>query len=122
MACKKNNWLCNEVLDSYRGEHFIWDKPDTILAIGRRVTAILVKHGLRLDGSLQNLEGFTVYPSSFFNPTYGDMHYKINSEAFSMHHYAASWFPFKDRVKNTIRRFIGQDIMMRYYRIIGKKL
>lgn len=117
MATEKGDWLCNEVLDSYINERFIWEDPSKILAIGRRVTSILKKNGLICNGELQKVKDYTIYPSYYFNPTNGDMNVKIDERAYSVHHYAATWFPRGLRIRNTIRRFIGQDNLKLYYKI-----
>ena len=117
LACEKGSRFCREVLDSYEGEEFVDDAPDKILAIGRRVTAILQSHGLELNGEEQTVDGITVYPKYYFNPTDGDMHAKVDERAYSVHHYAATWFPKKKRILNTLRRFIGSNIMEKYYKL-----
>ncbi len=114
-ACDRENWLCKEVLASYEGESFEWDNPDKILAIGRRVTRILVAHGLKTDGTMQSVNGTVIYPKEYFNPTDGDMRAKVSDKAYSIHHYAATWFPKKKRILNTLRRFIGTKNMEKYY-------
>lgn len=125
LACEKNNWLCQEVLDTYNGQHFVNDDPSKILAIGRRVTQLLVDKGLRPDGSEQTIDGITIYPKYYFNPTDGDMLTKVDDRAYSIHHYAATWFPKKKRIANNIRRLIGTKNMEKYYRLknilTGKK-
>ncbi len=117
LCCEKDNWLCKEVIDSYKNQHFINDDPSKILAIGRRVTAILEEHGLKLNGNKQNIDGITIYPKYFFNPTDGDIRTKPDERAYSIHHFAATWFPKKKRILNCIRRFIGQNNMEKYYNI-----
>lgn len=121
-ACEKNNWLCQSVLESYAGESFVWDDPDKILAIGRRVTQILTQNGLILDGSLQTVNSMVIYPKEYFNPTNGDMRAKISDKAYSVHHYAATWFPAHKRFLNTLRRFIGSNNMKKYYNVKNKVL
>ena len=56
--------LLKEVLDYYDSqEHFSMDK--TVVEI---TTEILGKHDLMLDGSTQEVAGFTIYPTEYFNP------------------------------------------------------
>ncbi|MGN0521041.1 MAG: glycosyltransferase family 32 protein [Eubacterium sp.] len=117
LACEQGNWFCKEVLASYDNQHFIDDDPSKILAIGRRVTALLVEHGLKLDGTQQVIDGMTIYPKSYFNPTDGDVRAKVDERAYSIHHYAATWFPKGKRITNTIRRFIGTKNMEKYYKL-----
>lgn len=115
MATTMDDWLCKEVLKSYEGEDFQWEDPSKILAIGRRVTRILVNNGLILDGKKQIVKDYTIYPEYYFNPTGGDMRGKVDDRAYSIHHYAATWFPPRARVRNTIRRFLGHRIVDKYY-------
>ena len=115
MATTPNDWLCDAVLKSYEGEQFVWDDPTKILAIGRRVTKILADNGLQLTGEKQEVNDYIIYPEYYFNPTRGDMHVKVDKRAYSVHHYAATWFPKKARIRNTIRRFLGHRIMDKYY-------
>ncbi len=117
LACEKDNWLCNEVLATYINQHFVNDDPSKILAIGRRVTSLLVKNGMKTDGTLQNINGITIYPKYYFNPTDGDIRVKPDERAYSIHHYAATWFPKGKRITNTARRFIGTKNMEKYYKI-----
>lgn len=121
MATTKDDWLCKEVLESYEKEQFVWEDPTKILAIGRRVTRILVKHGLRLDGEKQRIEDYIIYPEYYFNPTNGDMRATVDKRAYTIHHYAATWFPRKARIRNTVRRFLGHDLMGKYYSKIKKR-
>lgn len=120
MASTSNDWLCSSVLETYTNEHFIWSDPKEILAIGRRVTNILQANGLVKNGEQQQVRDYIVYPSCYFNPTNGDIRYKVDDSAYSVHHYAATWFSTKDRIKNNIRRFIGQKNMNIYYKIKKK--
>ena len=117
LCTEENNWLCQKVLNSYDGEHFINDDPAKILAIGRRVSAILEENGLILNGQTQTVNGFTVYEKKYFNSTDGDVFTKPDKEAYSIHHYAATWFSKKKRFLSTLRRIMGQKNMQKYYKL-----
>lgn len=117
MATSKDDWLCQKVLESYKNEQFKWADTTKILAIGRRVTRILVDAGLQTNGKMQVVNDYTIYPEYYFNPTKGDMHAKVDERAYSIHHYAATWFPWRARARNTIRRFLGHGIMDKYYKV-----
>lgn len=122
MATEKDDWLCKNILESYANEQFVWnDDPSKILAVGRRVTRILVENNLKCNGQQQNIKDYTIYPAYYFNPTNGDMHKKVDKRAYSIHHYAATWFPTNLRIRNTIRRFIGHD-NLKIYQSIKKVL
>lgn len=117
MATTSDDWYCQELLKTYEGENFVFDDPSKILAIGRRGTEIFVNHGLRLDGSKQIVNDYTIYPEYMFNPTRGDRHYKLDPRAYSIHHYAATWFPKGAKFRMRIRQFIGSRNMELYYKI-----
>lgn len=64
----------------------------------RTLTALLEEfYGLRRDGSLQDLDGLTVFPAEFFDPI--DPHsglMNVTDETYSIHHYSGTWlFPAK---------------------------
>ena len=117
LCCEQGNPFCKAILQTYEGEHFIDDDPDKILAVGRRVSAVLQQHGLVPNGEQQDVFGLTVYPKYYFNPTDGDMHAKVDERAYSVHHYAASWFSPRKRFFNTLRRWIGKEKMQVYYQL-----
>ena len=80
--------LIKEILDYYDAqESFTTDK--TVVDI---TTEILVKHGLKQDGTKQTVAGFIIYPTEYFNPKGGDYgKEKITENTYSIHHYEASW-------------------------------
>lgn len=117
MATTANDWFCQALLNSYVGDNFVFDNPNKILAIGRRGTSILVEHGLQLTGQKQVVEDYIIYPSYMFNPTKGNVYYNLDSRAYTIHHYAATWFPKGARIRMRIRQYIGSDKMKVYYKI-----
>lgn len=117
MATTANDWFCQELLNSYVGNNFVFDNPNKVLAIGKRGTSIFVKHGLQLNGLEQKVEDYIIYPSYMFNPTQGDAHYKLDGRAYSIHHYAATWFPKGARMRNRIRQLIGSKNLRLYNKI-----
>lgn len=117
LATEKNDWLCKKVMDTYIGEEFVWDDPSKILAIGRRVTRILIDSGLKPNGQMQTVQDYTIYPKYYFNPTDGDIRGKVDERAYSIHHYAATWFSPKDKLKNALRRFVGHRNIERWHKV-----
>lgn len=111
MATTPDDWLCKKIINDMNTEEFIWQDPLRIFSIGKRVTGIFVENGLVLNGKQQEIEGYIIYPSFYFNPTGGDMRGRVDDRAYSIHHYAATWFPLDKRIKNTIKRFLGRDLV-----------
>ena len=59
----------------------------------RVLTALLEEsYGLKRDGSLQELDGLTVFPAEYFDPI--DPHtgaMRVTDRAYSIHHYSGTW-------------------------------
>lgn len=108
MASSKNDWFCQDVLATYENDHFeINSDPTKMYSIGKRTAKILEKNGLIYNGEEQGVRDYTIYPEYYFNSTKGEFFQKADTRAYTIHHYAATWFLPKDRLKNKIRRFIG---------------
>lgn len=55
-------------------------------------TIPLIRHGLRLDGTMQNVQGITVYPSDFFHPKSSVTgRTEITKRTYSIHQFNWSW-------------------------------
>ncbi len=58
-----------ECLDSYIGERFIRnDGTYNMYTVNQRMTALLIKHGFKPDGTWQEVNGVTIYPMTYFCP------------------------------------------------------
>ena len=61
--------ILKDILDFRAGFHFRnVDGSQNRTSCGYYETLPLVRHGLRLDGSLQEVKGLTVFPSEYFHP------------------------------------------------------
>ena len=55
-------------------------------------TQVLLKHGLQLDGTRQNVEGVEVFPIDYFCPkSWATGRIKLTKNTFSIHHFDGSW-------------------------------
>lgn len=63
------------------------------------ITSFMVKHGVNLDNSYQEVEGYcTFYPSDFFCPkNWQTLKIQITQNTRCIHHFAGSWKPSKNR-------------------------
>jgi hypothetical protein len=69
-----------------------YDDLDEYIESPKLRTKVLLKHGLKLDGSRQNVAGMDIYPVDYFCPkswTTGKV--KISNNTFSIHHFDESW-------------------------------
>jgi mannosyltransferase OCH1-like enzyme len=89
-AAKTGEPLIKELLDFYQSIRV--EDISYALTIVDITTEILKKHGLKPNNTLQNVAGFTIYPTEYFNPKGGDYGKEIiTKNTYSIHHYLASW-------------------------------
>lgn len=93
LACEKGHPLFLEFMAHYDNVAFIKeDGTQDITTNVEVLTALCKKHGLRLDGTYQELEGFTVYPKDVFCPVeYETMKLKKTRRTVVIHWFSGSW-------------------------------
>lgn len=111
MASEKGGKWAKENLDYYIGKSFLLPDgtPDTTTNV-QIITSIMIKHGLRLDNSYQDIEDyFTMYPSDYFCPKHPGTHIlTLTANSVCIHHFNMSW------QTNYVKRFcIIRDVLMR---------
>ena len=85
------------------------------------ITDACVAAGLRLDNTLQTVEGFTLYPSEYFCPKdwlTREVHLTENSHA--IHHFDGSWADGKTRAKNRLMHLAGPKGVRLAKKILGR--
>ena len=87
--------VLKEIIDYYDSKtDFAMD--ETVVDI---TSNILKKHGLTSQNEKQEIAGFVIYPTEYFNPKGGDYgKEKITENTYSIHHYEASWKSPLDRL------------------------
>ena len=93
LACEKGHPLFLEFMAHYDNAVFLKeDGTQDITTNVEVLTALCKKHGLRLDGTYQELEGFTVYPKDVFCPVeYETMKLKKTRRTVVIHWFSGSW-------------------------------
>lgn len=98
--------LYKEFLDCYDKLHFINDGVIDTTTICIRATNILKKFGYdEKKEEVQNVAGITIYPPEYFCPqnfNTGEM--QVTENTYSIHHYAATWYTWIDKVVSGIER------------------
>ena len=93
LACEKDFPLFREFIGYYDTASFL--KPDGSQDITTNVeilTALCVKHGLKLDGTYQMVNGFAVYPTEVFCPVdYDTEKLHKTRKTVVIHWFASSW-------------------------------
>lgn len=101
LAAERHNAIIKEAIDIYEGLDFQSDisflYSHTVNQVFHKV---LEKRGLTNDGdSLWEEDGFTVYPSEYFDPKLSFGGYRITTNTYSTHRSSASWTSKSERFR-----------------------
>lgn len=116
IGAPKGHPVYREIIDYYTTLPFIDENgrqlPGTVV---KHVTDILLRHGLKLEDTLQTVGEITIYPHDYFNPlddATGRLTITPNSR--SIHRYDKTWCDNYGPVRTCVMRFIhrvfGSDI------------
>lgn len=106
-AAEPDNAVLRDVLRVYGKTHFIVDGKENKKVVGEYFSEVLENYGFVYEDRKQDCEGFWVLPSTYFCPAdgYGNpMNY--SDDTYSVHLYAASWRPWKTRVKIRTKKIL----------------
>lgn len=116
MASEKNFPLYKEFLKYYMDKKFILKDGSLDMTTNVTImTNICNNYGLIPNNSLQEIKGWTLYPSEYFCPKdwrTGEMN--ITKNTYTIHHFSGSWLSKKGRENAEIRK--------KLYKIFGKKI
>lgn len=85
-------WLWKEIMD-LKDESMVGDENIVLpTASGYYDTFPLLKRGLKADGAMQKIEGFTIFPSEYFHPfDYVSKRINKTNNTYSIHHFNWLW-------------------------------
>ena len=92
--------ILKEMMDGYKKRQFVNETdPNKMILCPEYETAVLQKHGLRLDGSFQVIDDMSIYPVMYFNAKslYSD-EMKVTDETISIHHCTWTWAGEKNKL------------------------
>lgn len=100
MACREGQILFKELLQDYDNACFIKEDGtyDTTTNV-TRITNVCLKYGLRLDNTLQTVNGLTLLPYDYLCPK--DFETKIvtiTENTYVIHHFDGSWLSEEDKL------------------------
>lgn len=126
MGCEANNALCKQMLEQYDNDKFVINNEMNLKTVCVRVTDILVNNGLELVDKTQEVIGFKVYDTSYFNPYDMDTgKITLRDNTVSIHHYAATWVSkndkFRGKVYRVICRIFGKNFAEKVKKIVGRR-
>lgn len=119
-GAEKHNPTIKEMMDIYYEKIF---DPDRKIEIQCPVlnTEVMKKHGYIFSESIERYGETTVYPPKYFDPL-GTGHSKdlLCQDTISIHHYAASWTPFRQRFKRKLVNKLGYSATQKIKKTIYK--
>lgn len=122
MGCTRRNEFFKLLMSYYDNRTFI--KADGTYDITTNVEIITnycKSNGLKLNNNLQDINGFILYPKEYFCPknhVSGEINLTDNS--YTIHHFAGSWMPRKNKIKHFIIKKIGISNVKRIVQIKNK--
>lgn len=119
-ACEPKNPLVKEILDAYTVEKFLNDDgSENQKTVVEYVTEVFKKHGFRIDGSEQIIEGFHIYPSEYFCAyDFITREFSITPNTISIHHYAGTWLTPTEKIERKIKDSLRKIIGNKQYRML----
>lgn len=115
MAAKEGVPIIGELLDYYNDKHFVKQNGELDLTTNCvSITQIMCKHGLKLNGQFQTVNGFTLFPQEYFCPFINETgELKKTEKTVAIHWFNKSWLPLSTRIRSRItrvfHRFFGVD-------------
>lgn len=108
MASEKNHPLLKEMLAEYNTDHFVKSDGSLDLTTNcQRIKKLCLNKGLVLNGSLQTVSDFTLFPVDYFcakNLVTGKIEKTENT--YTIHHFAGSWITPRNRFNTVIHRLL----------------
>lgn len=92
IGAERGHYLIEEMLDSYKDEHFIVNGVENCTPNVIRLTELCKSKGLMTNGKKQNLQGVEVYPQVVFSPNaLCQVWGKSPAASVTVHHMDGSW-------------------------------
>lgn len=110
------------MLDFYEGKHFVHEAVmKNQITVVHIATQVLRENGLKNVAGIQEVAGCFIYPSEYFCPinvTTGRIHVEKNTR--TIHHYAGTWVDKKFSMKEILKRFLPEFLVLALINIKNK--
>ncbi|WP_035797160.1 glycosyltransferase family 32 protein [Butyrivibrio sp. MB2005] len=121
-GCAPGMPIFKEMLDCYDGEepYEIIDGIQEYIESPKQRTKVLLRHGLKQDGSRQTVDGVEIFPIDYFCPLdYDTGRLRISQNTFSIHHFDESWHgkntEFYAKIRQMLNRVLGVKLGRRIF-------
>ena len=116
IASEQCNLLIKEWLREYEDKRFVLENGSMNLETNVvAITRTMRERGLKLNNTLQEIEGFVFYPKEYFCPkSYEDGRIYKTRNTYTIHHFAGSWKTDEERIEHSNnQKQIRRDKMLR---------
>lgn len=124
LGVEKENSFIKQILDSYKGERFYFNKNGIYKTINIRLTEALSKQGLIKNNKYQIVGDFHIFPSEYFCGYNTDIREpEITENTICWHHYLGSWAnpSIKMKLQHILKKIIGIKNYKKLILFIRKK-
>lgn len=114
--------IIKKMLDFYEGKHFVHEAVmKNQITVVHIATQVFRENGLKNVAGIQEVAGCFIYPSEYFCPinvTTGRIHVEKNTR--TIHHYAGTWVDKKFSMKEILKRFLPEFLVLALINIKNK--
>lgn len=123
MAAEKELPIIKELMGYYNNLHFINEDGTLNLRTNVEIiTEYFEKKGFIGNNKKQVISDFTIFPKDYFCPKdYRTLEIKITPNTYTIHHFASSWIPQKNKWKKIIKKILGPKLCGIIIKYILKK-
>lgn len=114
--------LVKKMLDYYEGQHFVHEAVmRNQITVVHIATKVLLDNGMRNVPDIQQVDDVWIYPSEYFCPinvTTGRIH--VEKHTRTIHHYAGTWVDKKFSLKEILKRFLPESLVLKLIKLKSK--
>ena len=123
MASCSHHPLFLELLHEYDDLHFIKEDGSYDMTTNvTRITNTCLKYGLKLNNTLQEVHGLTLFPNDYFCPKDSQtLKLTLTSNTYAIHHFDGSWLDSRAKHKQNIKKILGPTLCQFLTRFINKQ-
>lgn len=116
MGCEKGWPVMKKMLEYYSGRHFVTDGKFDMETLPSLMSAIIRKDWkynriMKPEDFINLPDEFCVFPAEYFSPKFPNgFRCPVTSATYSIHHFAASWYPADKKLFRFVRRLFGYGV------------
>lgn len=123
LGANMGNGMIKKFLDWYDSKHFeMKDLTKDQITVVTIATSVLKENGLKAEKGIQKVEDIWIYPREYFCPiNVTTNHLTITKNTRTIHHYAGSWINESPSLKNSIKKYVPEWMLL-FFSNIKRKL